>query len=275
MTRFIEKTDVMKDENYYNVQFFFKNRAIIWKSGTKIQYLRIDENNQISEHTLNLAIEEKGIYFAGFNDPGDDTSIIMRLSVESNMQILVWDLVTNTEITNFSGEYYKDHYTGPNSKYGYCGFEGFDVNLDTGVPVPNPGRNEANYQQYPQGYKFNKEETVLLVNQKIFIGSRFTDIFFKGQATYNTPNSFRAASFNINHETALHMYASDLEKLNQILEVFEESEQPMYFAFILLRNRKGKSPLDIALDQESPRCVEAMLLSLANLNHLHISRTVF
>ena len=46
-------------------------------------------------------------------------------------------------------------------------------------------------------------------------------------------------------------------------------------AYILLKNKQGKSPLDIALDQESPKSVEAMLMRLHHINEYNVSRAIY
>ena len=82
----------------------------------------------------------------------------------------MWDLKTNQEITNFSGDNFRDYYTGPNSKYGYCGFDKFEVNLDQGIPDPVPQRVDTISQSKTMGWRCNQGEDILLINASLYLG---------------------------------------------------------------------------------------------------------
>ena len=82
-------------------------------------------------------------------------------------------------------------------------------------------------------------------------------------------------NYKVERQTCLHGYATDLEKLTRSLEMIEEQGEKIHMAYILLKNKQGKSPLDIALDQESPKSVEAMLMRLHHINEYNVSRAIY
>ena len=67
--------------------------------------------------------------------------------------------------------------------------------------------------------------------------------------------------FQIDGNTSLHYYALEYDTLSLILE-YMESHRPEYLTAILMKNNKGKSPLDITLDNESPKNTELLLRKL-------------
>ena len=75
-----------------------------------------------------------------------------------------------------------------------------------------------------------------------------------------TPENFNISlfGFQIDGNTILHYFALDYDKLKFLLDHFEEHSFE-YLTAILLKNNKGKSPLDIAIDNESPKMIELML----------------
>lgn len=68
--------------------------------------------------------------------------------------------------------------------------------------------------------------------------------------------------FQVDGNTALHFYALDYNTLSVILNHMEYYK-PQYLSSILMKNNKGKSPLDMSIDGESPRNTELFLQKIA------------
>lgn len=68
--------------------------------------------------------------------------------------------------------------------------------------------------------------------------------------------------FQVDGNTSLHYYALEYDTLKLILD-YMEYNRPEYLTGILMKNNSGKSPLDITLDNESPKNTELLLRKLA------------
>ena len=137
-------------------------------TNVQLQYLEADETEEI-ERT-----------FVKLHDPGDDSLIAIEVSNDTYFQILVWDLYTNREVTNFSGRNFKDYYTGPSSRLGYCAFENYEVNLDTGVPEPLGLRPEPRFlREKTQGWRTNSAADTVLLDKNMLIKTPYTDLVFR------------------------------------------------------------------------------------------------
>ena len=68
--------------------------------------------------------------------------------------------------------------------------------------------------------------------------------------------------FQVDGNTSLHFFALDYNTLNLILN-YMEANRPEYLTSIVMKNNNNKSPLDITLDNESPRNTELLLRKLA------------
>ena len=70
-----------------------------------------------------------------------------------------------------------------------------------------------------------------------------------------------------------HDFALNPERLSEVLEVFQD-EDPELFSMLLLPDKHEKSAFDIALDNQSPKCLELMLSKLATLTTFKCSHLV-
>ena len=73
--------------------------------------------------------------------------------------------------------------------------------------------------------------------------------------------------------TICHDFAINPDKLAEVLELFQE-EDPDLFSMLLLPDKNGNTPVDIALDNQSPRCLELMLAKLATLSSIKCAHLV-
>ena len=68
-------------------------------------------------------------------------------------------------------------------------------------------------------------------------------------------------------------YIDDYDKLKAVLDIFETT--PLYYIMLVLENSQGKSPLQLAIDNNSARIIEMMLNCLLKLGHFSLSRKIF
>ena len=73
--------------------------------------------------------------------------------------------------------------------------------------------------------------------------------------------------------TICHDLALMPERLNELLMLFE-SEDKALFNLLLMPNWKGLTPIDIALDHQSPKCLELMLTRLLALPDCYSMRVL-
>ena len=73
--------------------------------------------------------------------------------------------------------------------------------------------------------------------------------------------------------TICHDFALNPERLAEILEIFQETNIEL-FSMLVMPNSNGSTPVDIALDNQSPRCLELMLAKLATLSSVKCAHLV-
>ena len=74
--------------------------------------------------------------------------------------------------------------------------------------------------------------------------------------------------------TALHDFATNLEKLSVLLALYEKSDKRC-LAQILLEDAQGLTPLDLALRNDRAKCIELMLQKLTMLPDLKLSKQFY
>lgn len=84
----------------------------------------------------------------------------------------------------------------------------------------------------------------------------------------------QALKFQINGNTILHLYALDTAALSIILDFMEENKKE-YLNSILMKNQKGVSPLDITIDNDSPKNTDLLLVALSKLSEANYSSQLY
>lgn len=77
----------------------------------------------------------------------------------------------------------------------------------------------------------------------------------------------------MNKKSVVFDYIDNYDKLKEILNIFEDS--PLYYIMLVLENNDGKSPLQLAIENNSARIIELMLNKLLKLDHFSLSRKIF
>lgn len=196
--------------------------------------------------------------------------------------LLVWDIEKNREVSNFSTDKTWYYMYGHNSQAGYILNGDTYVNLDKGLInyfFEYEFYNSGFYDQRA-GYKINKDEDLVLeygniITKETMIEVSATDDLID-ETTIITPENINLERirFQVDGNTSLHLFALDYNTLSLILNYMEE-HRPAYLTSILMKNNKGKSPLDITIDNESPKNTELLLLKLARFKDESLSKLFY
>ena len=74
----------------------------------------------------------------------------------------------------------------------------------------------------------------------------------------------------------MHRAALYYDVLKSVLNAYADTKQrEQLVSQLLLRNYEGKTPLDIAIENESPKCVEIILKNLKNIESFLLSRMFY
>lgn len=156
------------------------------------------------------------------------------------------------------------------------------INLDKGLQNKNfeLRLDSYGYKCCEKGYQIDGRESYILddnyiVSKETLMKTSIVDElrYGKFQPTEDNINLSRL-NWQIDGNTILHYYALDYEKLVLITDYLEE-EDPSFLMAILMKNKRGKSPLDITLDNESPKNTEILLKKLAVFKDLSLSKVFY
>ena len=81
-------------------------------------------------------------------------------------------------------------------------------------------------------------------------------------------------TFQIEGSTIIHLYALNKSQLSFVLDYFNQNSKE-YLNAILQKNYAGETPIDIAIDDDSPKCIEILLRYLANISETMYSNQLF
>jgi len=168
------------------------------------------------------------------------------------------------------------------SSTGYIIFDNYYVNLDTMLPYPYLKFDNSYFNEdfFGHGPKMNFEESLALFNGSIYSSYSYQDIdfrekrdFYIGQFMISKFYIGRAevCKYFVERKSILLDYILEDEKLPKILEFLEED--PLYLSLILTPNYKNKTPLDEAIENNSPKVVEMLLKSVLKLKEFKLSNT--
>ena len=86
--------------------------------------------------------------------------------------------------------------------------------------------------------------------------------------------SFEKIKFQIEGNTIVHLFALNFNCLSFIINFIIEYNKK-YLTMILVKNKQNISPLDITIENESPRCTELMLRSISLLGSGSYSSLIY
>ena len=244
-----------------------KNGGFAFFSEWEVYFLKIDsvEHIVLPLIKVNFRISNSQMVVDQVWECIDPSLIVISLKQKNDSLLIVWNIDENKEVSNYSTSKKWMFINGPNNKAGYLVNEDIYVNLDFGLPnnffehdyldfglSDNKGYRIANSERYilEKGCLLTKETIVELSSLDDLINERFI--------LHSMNISLERIRFQVDGNTSLHYFALEYDTLNLILEYFDVHKQE-YLLSILMKNNDGKSPLDIALDNESPRNAELML----------------
>jgi hypothetical protein len=122
------------------------------------------------------------------------------------------------------------------------------------------------------GYRINKNEDMMLENGFRILKETYMEV--ETVSSYqNNPKSLTADNINLDRirfqvdgSTIVHLYALDYQKLKLVLDYFEEN-CVAYLTCILVRNTFNKTPLQITIEQDSPKNTSLMLEKLVSFGN--------
>ena len=99
--------------------------------------------------------------------------------------------------------------------------------------------------------------------------------YLSGKAIIEEGNfTFFNVKFQIDGNTALHLFALNESALKLILEYYLQNK-PDFLWSAVMKNKQGKTPLDITIEYDSPRCTNLLLSYLWNLKNWNLSGQIY
>ena len=161
------------------------------------------------------------------------------------------------------------------STIGYLMFNNYYVNLDNCVPIPFLVLNNDSIPKiyYDQGVKIRDDETIVLLGDAILSSTSYQDIYFRNKKYTLATQKIDACKYFIDRSSVVSDFVMEDDKLIKIFELMRD--EPLYYTMILTKNNKGISPLEEAIDNNSPKIVELMLASLAEIPEFKLSNAIY
>jgi len=120
--------------------------------------------------------------------------------------------------------------------------------------------------------RINANEDVMLGNGTMITPLCYKDIYFyKNKSLDNL--DVKKVVYYMNKKSVAFDYIDNYENLKSVLAIFEND--PLYYIMLVLENNEGKTPLQLAIDNNSARIIELMLNCLLKLGHFSISKKIF
>ena len=269
------KDNIGYDPNNRKVKAVLDNRKILITSSSMIffeekyiYYWIFDNQSKIVGpiQKVNFRIEKTQMFvFQIYPWNSDELIAIVLKGSRSDYITIVWDLFSNKEVSNHSCKTFTTHINGSNSKAGYILCDDYYINLDIGLPNYFYEWKFVNINsRFIGGYMMNTIEDWIIRSGKLYrketmIELDTVDDYIGGHFTLNKSNiCLERIRFNLDANSAIHYFALDPEMLSLVLDYMEEN-MIGYLTAILLKNNKGKSPIDITIDNESPKWTELLL----------------
>ena len=226
---------------------------------------------------MDIHLPPSPVVFHTLFNPGDPRVINVSFQFGDQIQLHVWDLPANREIATYQvKEGYGDVnlYKGQNSSYGYLlGFNRV-INLERGIPDHFFTRGEPHiaYEDY-NGRKINSKEDAMIINGNVITKSTYMRLHYMERLKEDRkePLDLQKIFYNREGSNICHDFALDPERLAIALELIEEKGCD-YFSMLLLEDKNGNTPLDIVLDNRSPKCLELILDKLAKVTGVACTR---
>jgi hypothetical protein len=274
MAHQVEDFDWDNDNNIFKIG----QGTIIVKKDEILKILRYNDQKVVSSKIIKhkaVDIEDQCDLYQIMN-PKHPRYLILFYMLSDAMTVIVWDLETDIEHANFLSrkeDVFMDYITGKNSKLGFVMFDKYIVDLDVGIPIPFMSRKRETVERFwGQGIRINTTEDVILANGTVITPMCYKDIYFyKNKGLTNL--DVQKVVYYMNKRSVVFDYIDDYESLKKILDIFEDT--PLYYVMLVLEDNSGKSPLQLAIENNSARIIELMLNCLLKLGHFSLSRKIY
>ena len=80
--------------------------------------------------------------------------------------------------------------------------------------------------------------------------------------------------FQIEGNTPIHLFVFDYESLKLVLEYYLQNK-PDYLWSIVIKNNQGKTPFDITIEYDMPKCTDLLLTYICYLRDGNYSRQIY
>jgi len=80
--------------------------------------------------------------------------------------------------------------------------------------------------------------------------------------------------FQVDGNTILHMLSTEVDDLKVVLD-YLGSNKKEFLTAILMKNNKGKTPLDLSIENDSPKCTDLLLSTLAKVDQGNYSQLFY
>ena len=264
------------------------------------------------KHTPITHYENISLYYIVITSHPDRFLIIYNFKNASNT--IIWDIKENREIDNFAARdgdelmFYahspeaqvmealaedqkqkarlkkkresREHIPENERKYylshtGYLMFNNYYVNLSTLIPTPFMKFKDDRIHptRWGMGPRVNFDETLVLANGSLYSVYSYQDVYFRTEKdTYATKRA-DACKYFVDRKSVISDFVMEDDKLAKILDLLKED--PLMYLMILMPDNKGVTPLDEAIENNSPRIVEMFLNHLRDVSEFKLSKMVY
>ena len=265
--------DSEEENTFSDLSWLVTNGAVIAHSQSFVYYCLFDKNNNevkpLMQVDFKINSEQLRVYCI-HKCVGCELLVIILSNDDNKYLTLVWNLETNTEVYNFSSDTYFKHINGAGSKSGYLLMNDFYANLDKGLAnyfYEWVFFEFGTYNVADNGYLMNRNEDCMILSNMILQKETLLELdtiddFISGNFVLSKNNiCLDRIRFNLDGNSTLHYFALNSETLSLVLDYMEEYKIG-YLNAILMKNQDGKSPIDITIINESPKCTELLFRKL-------------
>ena len=241
---------------------------LIVKTEYFIAYSITIKNKTVSDiKTINFKLDSKQTRIYKVL-PWADSNLVVIVLENENYLILVWDIINNKEVSNYSCDSFKQHVNGKSSEAGYILCSKFYVNLDLGIENHFFEHDFSEFTpeyRISGGFKMNQSEDCILDYGNLIRKETMLELDII--KNYINNDQFKLdkdnicldrIKFNVDGNSVIHYFADNTESLRLVMDYMEEYKRE-YLLAILMKNKEEKSPIDLAIENESLLCIELML----------------
>ena len=227
-----------------------------------VENLKVYDFKKINHTPVN---EFENIYFNYIVTTTHNDRILMVYTFKTGCNIIVWDIKTNEEFSNFASreeDAFRFYVQGDQtselpeendsqnkdenkkkkpfklSKTGYLVFNNYYVDIETMIPAPFMKFQDVDltYDYWNYGPRMNNSETHIVVRGNLYFTYSYQDIFFRSHKDTYATQRIDAWKYNIEGHTVLSDFVMEDEKLGKILDLLQTD--PIYYLMIVTKKQE-------------------------------------